>query len=301
MLDLHRLRIFRSVVASGSIQAASANLGYTPSAISQHVAALQRETGLVLLERAGRGLQPTAAGFSLASEADHLLASISETEARITDLREGRTGSLSIAYFASAATAWLPTLLRQLHQEFPDLRIDLQLRDADVDAPDERADIHLVATGSVTGAGAGFVAHHLLEDPYVAVLPTNHPYAHRSTILLPDLADELWIDNGFAHGWCRRALLEACAAAGYAPNFHVEAHDYHAAMAFVAAGLGISVMPALGVSESPDHVVIRPVTNPSPVRNIYAIVRQTSEHRPPVQLALKMLRTAAREHHPHHQ
>ncbi|WP_157602895.1 helix-turn-helix domain-containing protein, partial [Promicromonospora kroppenstedtii] len=66
MLDVHRLRVFRSVVASGSIGAAAANLGYTPSAVSQHVSALQRETGLKLLARHGRGIRPTAAGRALA-------------------------------------------------------------------------------------------------------------------------------------------------------------------------------------------------------------------------------------------
>src|SRR5207249_6537831 len=73
VLDTHRLRIFRSVVASGSVQAAAANLGYTPSAVSQHITALQRETGLVLFERAGRGLRPTAAGLMLAEQADAIL------------------------------------------------------------------------------------------------------------------------------------------------------------------------------------------------------------------------------------
>jgi DNA-binding transcriptional LysR family regulator len=67
MLDVHRLRVFRAVVASGSVNAAATNLGYTASAVSQHVAALQRETGLALLARSGRGVEPTAVGLALAS------------------------------------------------------------------------------------------------------------------------------------------------------------------------------------------------------------------------------------------
>ena len=64
MLDVHRLRVFRSVVASGSIQAAATNLGYTPSAVSQHVTALQRETGLALISRVGRGIEPRRDGVA---------------------------------------------------------------------------------------------------------------------------------------------------------------------------------------------------------------------------------------------
>ncbi len=85
--------------------AAAANLGYSPSAVSQHVTALQRETGLPLLEKAGRGLRPTAAGLALAAEADEILARLGAAEALVADLRAGRTGSLSIAYFPSAGTA----------------------------------------------------------------------------------------------------------------------------------------------------------------------------------------------------
>src|SRR5918997_2989475 len=99
MLDVHRLRVFRSVVASGSVAAAATNLGYTPSAVSQHVSALQRETGLMLLERAGRGVRPTAAGLALAAQADGVLVRLGEAESVVSDLRAGRTGRLSIAYF----------------------------------------------------------------------------------------------------------------------------------------------------------------------------------------------------------
>ena len=101
VLDIHRLRVFRSVVASGSVAGAADNLGYTPSAVSQHVTALARETGLTLFERAGRGLRPTAAGLVLAEQADAILARVAEAETVVADLRTGRTGSVSLAYFAS--------------------------------------------------------------------------------------------------------------------------------------------------------------------------------------------------------
>ncbi|HVI38609.1 MAG TPA: LysR family transcriptional regulator, partial [Gaiellales bacterium] len=77
MLDVQRLRVFRAVVASGSVQAAADHLGYTPSAVSQQLSALQKETGLVLFEKAGRGISPTPTAKVLASESDEVMGSLS--------------------------------------------------------------------------------------------------------------------------------------------------------------------------------------------------------------------------------
>ena len=83
MVDVQRLRVYRAVVAAGSIQAAAANLGYTPSAVSQQVSALARETGLVLLGKAGRGIEPTDAGLALVQAADTLFGELAEVEAKV--------------------------------------------------------------------------------------------------------------------------------------------------------------------------------------------------------------------------
>lgn len=293
MLDLHRLRIFRSVVASGSIQAAAANLGYTPSAVSQHVTALQKEVGLTLLERAGRGLRPTAAGLTLAAEADGVLARIGEAETLVADLRTGRTGRLSIAYFASVGSAWLPPVVRRLSEEFPGVRLDLRLSDNTPERTDELADLHLVVARHDFSASRGFTAHHLLDEPYVVALPVGHPLAADPTVDLSALPHERWIDNDFTSGWCRQVLLDACAAAGFCPTFHVETHDYRAAMSFVAAGIGITVMPTLGAIEPPAGVVIRPLVNPTPVRSIHAVARDAIATTPPARAALELLRATA--------
>jgi DNA-binding transcriptional LysR family regulator len=293
MLDLHRLRIFRSVVASGSVQAAASNLGYTPSAVSQHVTALQRETGLELLEKAGRGIRPTSAGLALAAEADELLARLGAAESLVADLRSGRAGSLSIAYFASAGAIWLPPVVSRLTTEFPSLRLDLRLSEEDPDRPDERADIHLVvARGDVT-TGPGFVSHHLRDDPFVVVVPAGHHLAGAGEVELGVLAREQWIDNDFARGWCRRILLEACAAVGFRPSFHVEAHDYRAAIAFVAAGIGITVLPALGAADLPADVVAVPVVRPTPIRSIHAVVRSSVANTKAGRMAVDLLRATS--------
>lgn len=293
MLDLHRLRIFRSVVASGSVHAAATNLGYTPSAVSQHLAALQRETGLVLLERVGRGLRPTSAGLALAAEADELLARVGAAEALVADLRSGRTGSLSIAYFASAGIVWMPALVDGLSRRFPGIRLNLRLCDEIPDRLDERADVQLVVAGAEVPFRSGFRTEHLRDDPYVAIVPEFHSLAGQSEVELVDLAKERWIDNDFVHGRCRQVALDACASVGFRPAFHVEAHDYRSALAFVAAGIGITVLPALGAQEPPAGVVVIPVVRPAPVRRIHVIIRESVALTEPGRAALELLRGGA--------
>src|SRR6201996_4466659 len=112
MIDVQRLRVFRAVVASGSVQAAADHLGYTPSAVSQQISALQRETGLVLFEKAGRGIAPTPAAEVLAAESEELMGSLSRLGGVVDHLREGHTGSLTIGTFDSAAEFWLPHVAR---------------------------------------------------------------------------------------------------------------------------------------------------------------------------------------------
>lgn len=294
MLDVHRLRVFRSVVASGSIQAAAHNLGYTPSAVSQHVTALQRETGLALVSRAGRGIEPTAAGRALAAEIDGVLARLGEVESVVGDLRAGRTGSLSIAYFASVGSAWMPEVVVALMARFPAVRLDLSLREDVPTDPAHRPDIQIaVEQGALQRPGV--VVHHLLDDPYVAVLALGHPWADRPEIDLAELATDRWIDNDFARGWCRRNLVEACHAAGFSPPFHIEAHDYPTAMAFVAAGIGLTVLPRLGARHLPAGVVAVPVRSPTPVRSIYALVSDGVAELPATATVLEVLDRLGRE------
>ena len=291
---MHRLRVFRSVVASGSVQAAANSLGYTASAVSQHVTALQRETGLVLLSRVGRGIEPTAAGLALATEIDGVLTRLGDVESFVADLRAGRTGSLSIAYFASVGSAWMPTVVRRLRRDFPEIRLNLSLRD-DLAAGADRPDVQIVVEQGGFTAATGAHAHHLLDDPYVAVLPKRHRLAGVESIALAELAAEPWVDNDLAKGWCRRNLIEACQAAGVTPTFCDEAPDYPTAISFVDAGIGLTVLPRLAARNLPARVVAVPVTSPTPLRCIYALIPTAVHTAEPVRAILATLRECAKK------
>lgn len=292
MVDLHRLRVFRAVVAEGSINGAAAQLGYTPSAISQHVTTLQRETGLTLLVKNGRGITPTQAGLTLAAEAQSVLQQLAELESVAGDLREGRLGRLTLSYFGSAGAAWIPGVVAALVDEFPALRLDLRLNEM-ADFNPARTDVDLAIAGVRETSTLGFSTSALCTDPYLAVVPEDHPLARLDEVDLIDLREETWVDNDIGRGPCRQAIIDACATAGFTPCFQIEAHDYRTAAAFVARGVGISVIPQLGTLDLPAGVRAIPVTNPTPQRHLVLRVNDAAASNPAVERAVELIRSAA--------
>lgn len=293
MLDVVRLRVFRAVVATGSVGGAAAALGCTPSAVSQHLKALQRETGLVLVERHGRGIEPTAAGRALAAELEPVFHRLAQVDTVVGDLRAGRVGTLTLGYFASAGTAWIPPVAATLAAEFPRLRLELRLVELAGDAP-FRPDVEVAVAGAPGAPTAGYREAELLVEPYVAVLPDGHPLAGRPDVPLALLRDEPWVDNDVARGPCRQRVLDACAAAGFSPAYRIEAPDYPSAVAVVAAGLGVTVLARLGARDLPAGVRAVPVVDPVPTRRILLRTREAVADHPAVRRAGALLRAAAR-------
>ena len=291
MLDTHRLRIFRSVVASGSIQAAASHLGFTPSAVSQQVATLQRETGLVLLERSGRGIVPTAAGKALVAESDEVIASLTRLGSVIADLREGRTGRLTVGYFASAGAVWMPQVAKTLTDEFPELLLELVLSELPEDAPQLNLDINLVNGPQYDEREppAGYHRRRLVDDPFVALVHVDHPLARLDTVPLAEMGGEAWVDNDFADGQCRHIIMDACSAAGFVPRFIVQAQDHYTAIAFVAAGVGITVLPQLAAVDVPKTVRKVRLSEPEPVRRISLLVKESLAGNPVAERAVQLL------------
>ncbi|WP_328940483.1 LysR substrate-binding domain-containing protein [Streptomyces sp. NBC_00250] len=289
MLDVRRMQVLRAVVASGSVTAAAANLGYTPSAVSQQIGVLEKEAGIALLERFGRGVRPTAAGRLLTEHAAVIGRQVAEAETALADLRAGRTGQISVRYFATAGADLVAPALARFRTEHPGVRVDLRIADG---APDPEADLTLVVRprgGGPDSAGDGLRLVHLLDDPYRAVLPKGHPLADRRTAVdLAELAAEPWVGSE-RPGPCLDAVLEACAAAGFAPDIAVECEEYATAQGFVAAGLGVSLIPLMGLGSRHPNVAVRKVRGPEPVRSIHAAVRESSLSLPAVRGLLATL------------
>ncbi|USQ80691.1 LysR family transcriptional regulator [Ornithinimicrobium faecis] len=293
MLDAHRLRVLRSVVSTGSVSGAATLLGYTPSAVSQHLSALSRETGLTLVDRVGRGIEPTAAGRTLASASDLVLGALSGVQDVVDDLRAGRSGTLVMRYFASVGAAWMPRVVAALQEEFPDVRLVLQHAELAPAADTPAADLDVSVARLHPFPPLGHTAHTLLEDPYLLVVPAGHPLAGRDRVAMAELADESWVDNDIPGAPCRSLAIDAAAACGFSPRFTVDTHDFHTALAFVGHGLGITVMPELACRQLPGDVVAMPLVDPTPVREIRVLVRDTVAGAPAARRAVELLRDCA--------
>ncbi|MER7521226.1 LysR family transcriptional regulator [Streptomyces sp. NPDC126499] len=295
MMDVRRMQVLRAVITSGSVTAAAAHLGYTPSAVSQQVAALEKETGIALLERVGRGVRPTAAGLLLTRYAAVVSEHLAEAETALADLRAGREGRLTVRYFASVGPTLLAPALARVRREHPAVAIDPRLADPD-DALAEvfrgDADLAVVVRPPDDAPRHGVRVVHLLDDPYRAVLPSGHPLAAKRVLDLTDLAGEPWVGSE-PPGPCLTPITDACAAAGFSPDFTATSEDYATAQGFVAAGLGISLIPRLGLSARHPGVAVRRVRHPEPVRAIHAVIRAGSLEQPVLRTLLDALRTAA--------
>lgn len=271
MLDPHRLGVFQSVMVTGSVQEAADNLRMTPSAVSQHIAALQRQTGLDLFDRVGRGIVPTAAAEALIAQAETVLQQWHRLDDYVADLRDGRTGRLVLGYFPSAGSTLLPSIVRQITAEFPDLVVELVL--TEVGARSTIPDIDVAMDHSENTRRPGYRKVPLTEDPYILAVHHEHPLARRRAVTLTDLKGEGWVSNDSFANPGHRIVLAACAAKGFTPRFTVQAQDHHSALGFVAAGVGITVLPRLAARIIPDGVVRVRITDP-PVRQLVAMVRE---------------------------
>lgn len=300
MLDFHRLRALHAVVTTGSVKNAAAQLGYTPSAVSQHIAALERETGTVLMERAGRGIRPTDSGRLLAGHAAVLLDRLAETEAALEALKAGELGILRLASFATAGSELVPPALASVRARLPHLEINLRIAEREDALSMLRQGIIDVAIIEAHNElipdmlSKGVALDRLLADPFRVVLPRGHRLARRRIIALSELAGEPWIDVKCEVGCCRAATDAAFRQAGYVPRRVVEADEYWPAQGFVAAGLGAALIPAVALGVLHSGVVVRRLQNASqPVRQVLTATRSAVSGTVPVQTMIAALRSAA--------
>lgn len=291
MLDPHRLRVFRSVIASGSVGGAADNLGMSSSAVSQHLSILQRETGLTLFRREGRGLTPTPAALTLLDETDELMTVLARLDTLVTDLREGRSGRLTVGYFPSAGAEWMPILAARLTEEMPGMTLDFILND--VPSRSHAPDVDVVVEPAGSPVREGYRRTPLLADPYVAMVPHDHRLAGAASVRLADLREDRWISSDAIRDIHTRLVVAACEAAGFRPRYAVQAQDHQTAIAFVAAGVGITVLPALAAHVHPRTSVTLPIDPPTPIRTICALSRERTGSPAAAERAVELLTVLA--------
>ena len=298
MLDIRRLRVLKAVVDTGSVTGAAQRLSYSPSAISQQIGALEREAGTALLEKIGRGVRPTPAGKLLAEHAGGVLARIAEAEHALESLRAGHTGRIRLVAFPTAGATFVPLAVATFRGHRPDVAVDVSVLEpeegfAAVRSGDAEIAIVVDPIPTLGDIGHGLVVEHLLDDPYRIVLPRSHRLAGRRSIDLAALADEAWVATASCPGYCQQQADEACLEAGFAPRVTMQADDYPATQGFVAAGLGVALVPMLGLGGVHEGVVVRRIRGQNPVRPVCAVTWRTLTRDGAVPVMLEALRRAA--------
>jgi DNA-binding transcriptional LysR family regulator len=271
MLDVRRMRVLREVAVQGSFSAAAEALSFTQSAVSQQIAALEREAGTVLVQRGARGVRLTEAGEALVRHADAILSRLADAEAELEAIAGLKGGRLRMASFESAGATLMPLAIAQFRERHPAIELTMVMGEPDETEPQLKSgELDLViGFGSRLAENDGIERQFLIEDPMFLVLPSDHPLAGKRNLRLADLADEAWI-GGAPDCECNRLIYSACTRAGYAPRMAFETDDYAAVQGFVAAGVGVSLIAELGLTTIRDDILVRDLGRDTPVRNIYA-------------------------------
>jgi DNA-binding transcriptional LysR family regulator len=299
MLDVRRMRVLREVAARGSFSAAADALDYTQSAISQQIAALERESGTRLVERSARGVRLTDAGRALVEHADVILARLADAEAELEAIAGLRGGRLRLAAFPSAGATIMPEGIARFRHRHPDVELTLtpaEPEDAIAMLRAGEVDIALdIAVSFRPLPNDGVDRVHLLDDPMYVALPQHHPLAHKRNLKLEELAEESWILG--TPGSCPDSsiFLRSCQLEGFEPRIAFNSNDYFAVQGFVAAGVGASFIPDLALISLRDDIVVRSLGPRPPARRILAATLKDSYCSPAKQAMLDTLVEVGRE------
>ena len=299
MLDVKRMRVLKEVAAHGSFSAAAEALAYTQSAVSQQIAALERETGATLVDRSARGVRLTDAGRALVCHTDAILARLSDAEAELDAIAGLRGGRLRVVAFPSAAASIVPPAIARFRAEHPGVELSLEPEEPE-DALNRlragEADVGLIIEAPNRRDGDdGITRTHLLDDPLFVALPIGHPLAHKQKLKLADLADEAWMLGSTNRCPDAQILLRACERAGFEPRIAFHSDDYLAIQGFVAAGVGVCLLPDLALVSVRDDVVIRSLGAKPPFRRILAGTLTEGYQAPATQAMVDILVDVSRE------
>jgi DNA-binding transcriptional LysR family regulator len=300
MLDIRRLRVLHAVSSYGSVTAAAAALGYSAPAVSQQLAALEREVGMRLTERAGRGIELTPAAAILVAHTDALLARLDAAESDLAALRDQVSGRVALAAFPSAGATVVPAAWAALAQSAPHVQLDLTEMEPDESLP-------AVLRGETDVAVAHeydllprpldplFERRELARDPVLLAVPASSPLACTPgrPVPLAGLAGQPFLAPRPGTS-CAEMIQRACARAGFVPRVVARATDFAVLLSLVAAGAGLTLVPELAAHHLPAGVRLLAPAEPV-TRQIFTVSRRGGDRKPAVRVVLDALADAAQE------
>lgn len=293
MIDLAALVSLRAVDTHGSVIAAAEALGYTPSAVSQQVKRLERQVGVGLLERVGRGVILTGPGRQLVDDGSRLLTDLEELESDLHRTAHSVSGHLRVAAFSTAVRGLVAPVLRGTLHDHPGLSLTVTEREpwdtidlvaaghADIGVVHSWGDVPLSIPEHLV---ASFVAHDVAD----VIVPADHPLARRRRVTPRDLLDARWIatPDGTI---CRQWLTRMYDGTGRLPHIAHVSLEFDSHVALVRAGLGIALIPRLGRAALPDDVTAVQAHDPVPTRELTVLHRRSMAESPAVRALVEAL------------
>ncbi|MEU4193639.1 LysR substrate-binding domain-containing protein [Kribbella sp. NPDC026611] len=271
-MNLEWLEVFREVAVRGSLTAAAETLGYTQPTLSRQLTALEKEMGARLFDRLPRGVRLTDAGQSLLAHAEAVLDRVELARQSLDALRTLDAGRLRIGAFESADATLVPQALADFRTTHP--QVELSLVEANTSALVDRlraGEVDLAVLSAYPQQGldtSRLELHYLMKDALLVALPDGHRLAHRRTLRLAELAEESWVE-GFPDS--AATLHETASRAGFRPRIDFAVREWTAKLGFVAAGLGIALVPRLAATATRPGITLVPLrATDTPVRTVYA-------------------------------
>jgi DNA-binding transcriptional LysR family regulator len=295
MLDLRKLLLLRELHARGTVAAVAEALSFTPSAVSQQLAQLQREAGVALTEKVGRRLQLTDAGLRLVAHADALLARVEEAEAELQSAAGAVFGRLRIASLQTPMLALVAPAIRDLSRAHPQVRVEV------VEMEPERA-LPALALGTLDLVVAEeypdeprrvhpeLVGEELCGDGIIVALGADHRLARSGEpVRIADLAGEAWVSPHAETQFARMQLRTCRTVGGFEPDVRHWANDLAVLIALIAQDQGVGLLPMLGHADRAEGIATRQIADASLVRTINAYTRRSVQSRPAIRAMIDTL------------
>jgi DNA-binding transcriptional LysR family regulator len=300
MLELRRLRLLRELHERGTIAAVADALQFTPSAVSQQLAMLEREAGVPLLERAGRGVRLTDAALVLVDHAKGLLERAALAEADLAAAAGTVAGRGRIAGFESVALWIALPAMERLAREAPRLRCELGAGEPEETLPAlALGDVDLVLGDewrhNPVRLPEAVRRHDLFDDPIYLVLPSRHPLACRYPAAVPlgELAEAAWTTGPVGMGWDEMTRRTCRDLGGFEPDVRHRTNDAGISLEIIAQGLAVGMLPDLALPGRLPGIALRDIADAHLNRAIFAATRATDAARPSTQAVLAAVREAA--------
>ena len=292
VLNVSRLRVLRELAHRGSITAVADALWLTPSAVSQQLSALERETRVQLVERVGRGVQLTAAGKVLAEHSERVFEALDEAGSALRALQGEPSGRLRVASFPSVVRLVLPQVMARLRTRYPDLRVEVEDLEGEQSLEAIRlghVDVAVIddLTWGASRRQEGLRRTELFGTPLVVAFATGRDWAVRDVVPWDELRDVPQVAEHRSSAFAR-SVEQECRKAGFEPQVHARVHDAGAMLALVEGGAMVAVLPELAVLGQPHAIEWRPLA-PTVERHLIAATRVGQDQLPAVRELMREL------------